>query len=384
MTTTSHSDNIAIRRIDPTRRNLLPFVKFPITLYTDTPYYVPPLVIDEVNTLRPDKNPAFDFCRAAYFIAERNGKIVGRIAAIINDQVNTRQNEHKGRFGFFDTIDDPHVSSALLTAAEDWLRRQGMTEIVGPLGFTDLDREGLLTEGFQELSTMATNYNHPYYASLVEAAGYSRETEWLEFVMDVPDSIPEKMDRIAEIVKNRFGLSVRKFSSRAKIKKEYGREIFYLINETYDKLYGYSHLTERQIDAYIDMYLGLLDLDLVSLIVDNADTLVGVGISMPSMSRGLQKSHGKLFPIGWYHLLKGLRGKNDRVDLMLVGVKPEYQNKGVNALLFQDLIPHYIKRGYRWAESNPELADNAAVQDQWKYFKYRRHRKRAAYRKSLK
>lgn len=374
---------ITVRHLKPTKRNLLRFIRFQLDLYRNDKCFVPPLIIDELNTLNPKTNPAFDFCDVAYFMAERDGKPVGRIAAMINRQVNRRDNSADARFGFFDSIDDQEVADALLDAAEKWARDKGMTRIIGPLGFTDLDREGVLTFGFDELGTMATNYNYPYYVELIRKAGYRQSAEWLEFVMDVPDGIPQKMDRIADIVKSRSGLKVKKYTSRAAIKRDYGRKIFYLINETYDKLYGYSPLTERQIDTYISQYLNLLDLDLVSLIVDKDDELVGVGISMPSMSRALQKSRGKILPFGWLPLLKGLKGRNDRVDLMLVGIKPEYQNKGVNALLFQDLIPHYIKRGFRWAESNPELNDNTAVQGQWQYFTHRQHRRRVALAKDL-
>lgn len=362
---------------------MLKFVRFPINLYRGNDCYVPPLVIDEVSTLSPDKNPAFDFCEGQCFLAFKDGKIAGRICAMINRQVNGRTGVQTARFGFFDFIDDTAVSGALLDAAEKWAREKGMTEIIGPLGFTDLDREGLLTFGFEELGTMATNYNYPYYESHVLAAGYRPDTEWLEFVMDVPDAIPEKMNRVADIVKKRFGLKVKKYTNKKAIERDYGRAIFELINETYDKLYGFSPLTDRQIDSYIKEYLSLLDLDLICLITDSDDKLVGVGISMPSLSRGLQRSYGRLLPFGWTHLIRALKGKNDRVDLMLVGVKPEYQNKGANAILFQDLIPHYIKRGFRYAESNPELADNASVQEQWKYFTSRQHRRRKAYRKSL-
>ena len=375
------ANDIEIRRIEPTRGNLRRFTHFQIDLYKGNDCYVPPLVTDDINTLTPSKNPAFDFCEAEYFMAYRDGKPVGRIAAIINHQVNEKEKELTGRFGFVDFIDDPEVSGALLDAAEDWARSKGMRQMVGPLGFTDLDKEGVLVEGFDELSTMATIYNYPYYVDHFRRHGYVEDTTWLEFVMDVPDEIPEKMNRIADIVKSRNGLRVKKYKSRSKIKKDYGRDIFYLINETYKDLYGFSKLSERQIDSYINMYLNLLDLDLVSLIVDKDDRLVGVGISMPSLSRGLQRSHGRLFPFGWWHLLKGLKGKNDRVDLMLVGVKPEY--KGANALLFQDPIPYYIKRGYKWAESNPEMATNEKVQGQWQYFKNRNHRRRLAMKKKL-
>lgn len=372
-----------IREIEPTRSNLRKFTQFQIDLYKDNAYYVPPLVSDDVNTLDPRHNPAFDFCESAYFMAYRDGKPVGRIAAIINRQVNEKEGKKNARFGFVDFVDDREVSAALFKAAEDWARSKGMEALVGPLGFTDLDHEGMLVEGFEELGTMATIYNYPYYPKHLEALGYTQSNEWLEFVMDVPDAIPDKYNRIAEIVKKKFGLRVLKFTSRKKIKEEYGQALFELINEAYADLYGYSTLTPRQIDYYIKQYLSLLNLDLVTLIVDREDKLVGVGISMQSMSRALQKSRGKLLPLGWWHLLKGLKGKNDRVDLLLVAVKPEYQSKGVNALLFQDLIPQYIKCGFKWAESNPEMADNSKVQSQWEYFGRRQHRRRIAVSKKL-
>lgn len=374
---------IEIRQIEPTRSNLKRFTRFQIDLYRGNEYYVPPMVSDDVNTLDPNKNPAFDFCESAYFMAYRDGKAVGRIAAIINRQVNEKEGKKNARFGFVDFIDDEAVSSALFAAAEQWARDKGMEALVGPLGFTDLDHEGMLVDGFDELSTMATIYNYPYYPKHLKALGYKQANEWLEFVMDVPDAIPDKHNRIAEIVKRKFGLRVLKYTDRKRIKAEYGKELFELINEAYADLYGYSTLTPRQIDYYISQYLNLLNLDLVTLVVDKDDRLVGVGISMQSMSRALQKSRGSLFPFGWYHLLKGLKGKNDRVDLLLVAVKPEYQSKGVNALLFQDLIPQYIKYGFKWAESNPEMADNAKVQSQWEYFTRRQHRRRIAVSKDL-
>ncbi len=374
---------IEIKQIEPTKANLKKFTQFQIDLYDGNPYYVPPLVSDDVATLLPEANPAFDFCEAAYFMAYRDGKPVGRIAAMINRQVNEKSGSKDARFGFIDFIDDPEVSAALLKAAEDWGRKKGMTKIIGPLGFTDLDHEGMLVNGFEELSTMATIYNYPYYPEHMEKLGYKKESDWLEFLMEVPDEIPEKYNRIAEIVKKKFGLRVLKYTNRKRIKMEYGHALFHLINDAYKDLYQYSMLTERQIDHYIDVYLNLLNLDLVTLIVDANGKLVGVGISMPSMSRALQKSKGKMLPFGWYHLLKGLKGKNDRVDLLLVAVHPDYQNKGVNALLFQDLIPYYIKNGYKYAESNPEMESNAKVQSQWEYFTTRQHRRRRSFAKKL-
>lgn len=374
---------VEIKKIEPTKSNLKKFTQFQIDLYDGNPYYVPPLVSDDVATLSPQVNPAFDFCESVYFMAYRDGKPVGRIAGIINNQVNERHHSRTARFGFIDFIDDEEVSAALMSAVEKWAHDKGMKKLIGPLGFTDLDHEGMLVEGFQELSTMATIYNYAYYPRHMEKLGYKKESDWVEFLMDVPDEIPEKYNRIADIVKKKFGLKVLKYKSRKRIKDEYGRALFHLINDAYDGLYEYSHLTEKQIDYYIDIYLGLLNLDLVTLIVDKDDQLVSVGISMPSMSKALQKSKGKMLPLGWWHLLKGLKGKNDRVDLLLVAVKPEYQNKGANALLFQDLIPYYIKYGYKYAESNPEMETNAKVQGQWEYFKNRQHRRRRSFYKNL-
>lgn len=375
---------IEIKKIEPTKSNLRRFTQYQIDLYRGNAYYVPPLVSDDVNTLSPDINPAFDFCDAAYYMAYRDGVPVGRIAGIINRQVNERHGTKDARFGFVDFVDDPEVSKALMETVEKWAAEKGMTRLIGPLGFTDLDHEGTLVEGFEELSTMATIYNYPYYSDHFERLGYEKDSDWLEFQMTVPDHIPDKYDRIAEIVKKKFGLRVLKYTSRSRIKKEYGRALFHLVNDAYDGLYLYSHLTDRQIDYYINIYLELLDLDLVTLVVDKDDQLVGVGISMPSMSKALQKSRGKLFPFGWYHLLKGLKGKNDRVDLLLVAVKKDFQNKGVNALLFQDLIPYYQKRGFKLAESNPEMETNEKVQSQWDYFETRQHRRRRSYKKNLK
>ena len=374
---------IEVKKIIPTKKNLRKFTQFQIDLYRGNDYYVPPLVSDDVKTLDPKKNPAFDFCEAQCFMAYEGGRPVGRVAAIINNAVNERSGEKSVRFGFLDFEDNPEVSAALMKAVEQWGKERGMTRVIGPLGFTDLDHEGMLIEGFDELSTMATIYNYPYYPEHIERLGYAKDSDWKEFVMDVPDGIPEKMNRVADIVKKRTGLKVKKYTSRKKIKEEYGRALFELVNEAYDQLYEYSPLTDRQIEYYINQYLDLLDLDLVTIIVDEEEKLVGVGISMPSMSRALQKAKGKLFPFGWIPLLKGLKGKNDRVDLLLVAVKPEYQSKGVNALLFQDLIPYYIKRGFKWAESNPEMETNAKVQSQWDYFTHRQHRRRRSYVKNI-
>jgi GNAT superfamily N-acetyltransferase len=375
--------SVKIVAIQPTKKELTKFVKFGIKHYEGNTCFVPPLIYDDVNTLRPDVNPAFEFCEAQSFMAYRDDKPVGRITGIINNRVNEKLGEKTLRFGFVEFIDDQEVVDALFSAVEKWGKERGMTSIVGPMGFSDMDHEGMLIDGFDELGTMATIYNYAYYPTHMDRMGFKKDADWVEYRITVPESIPDKHMRIGEIVKKKYGIRTVKYTSRKKLKNDYGKALFELINEAYDDLYGYCPLSERQIDYYISMYLGILRLDDVVLVVDSEDKLIGVGISIPSFSIALQKSKGKIFPFGWWHLLKPLRGKSDVVDLLLVAVKPEYQSKGVNALLFNDLIPAYNKNGYKFAESNLELENNENVQKQWEYFERRLHRRRRAYRKDI-
>ncbi len=376
--------SVEIREIALVKAELEKYVKFGIDHYKGNSYFVPPLILDEIETLTPEKNPAFDYCKAKSWMAYRDGKPVGRITGIINTVVNERTGSNDVRFSFLDFIDDNEVVEALFDALEKWAKSEGMTSVVGPMGFTDMDHEGMLTYGYDELGTMATIYNYPYYPRHMERMGFRQEAEWVEYRMTVPDEVPAQLQRVGDIVRRKYGLRTIKYTSAKKIKADYGVALFELINEAYDKLYGYSPLSKRQIEYYIDIYLPILRLENVCVIVDSDDKLVGIGISIPSMSRALQKSGGKLVPFGWYHLLKAMYGHNDIVDLLLVAVKPEYMGKGVNALLFTDLLPVYIKNKYRWAESNPELAENENVQQQWKFFDRRQHRRRVAFRRDIK
>lgn len=365
-------------------RALKKFAKFSIDLYKDNEYYVPSLVLDEVGTLSAKSNPAFDFCESVYYMAYRDGKPVGRIAGIINRKVNEKTGEKAVRFGFVDFIDDREVSKALFDAVENWARSKGMNEIHGPLGFTDMDPEGLLVEGYDQLSTMASIYNYPYYVDHIEGMGYEKAVDWVEYKIKVPECVPEKHQRISDIVQRKYNLRILKFKKVSEVHKgNYGQKIFDLINDAYANLYGYSALSQRQIDYYVNMYIPLLRLENVTLIVDEHDDLIAVGIAIPSMSKALQKSRGRLFPFGFIHLLKALKGKNDGVDLLLVAVRPDYQSKGVNALLFSDLIPVFIRNGYKYAESNPELEENEKVQSQWQYFERHQHKRRRAYTKKI-
>lgn len=365
------------------KKELRKFVKFNIDLYKDNPYHVPGLVDEELVTLDQTKNPAFEVCDAVYFLAYKDGKIAGRIAGMVNRRSNETWNQKYARFGFVDFIDDEEVVNALFGAVEKWARGQGMEAIQGPMGFTDLDHEGMLIEGFDQLGTMATIYNYPYYPRHMERLGYEKDQDWHEFKIYIPDSIPEKHLRIGEIVKKKYGLKTMKFS-RSKDIMPYAQKVFETLNAAYTPLYGFAKLTQKQIDYYIKMYIPMLRLDLVTLIVrEEDDAVVGFGISLPSLSRALQKAKGSMLPFGWFYLLKALKTKPKVVDLYLTGVLPEYQNKGVNALLFNDLIPVYQRVGTIYAESNPELESNNAVQAQWDYFKREHHKTRRAFIKRL-
>ncbi len=376
---------VEIRTINPAdKKELLKFIHFPIDcIYKDNDCYVPAMIMDEVGTFDPKQNPAFDFCEAIYFMAYRNDKPVGRIAGIINRITNERNGRQEGRFGFIDFIDDNEVVDALIDAVTQWARGKGMTSLTGPLGFTDMDPEGMLIEGFDQLGTQATIYNHDYYPRHMQRLGFVKDVDWVEFKVKVPEQVPEKMARISNIVKQRYELKNVHVHNRTILKKKYGKAIFQLINEAYDSLFGYSPLSDKQIKHYIDMYLPFLPLNDLSLIVNKDEVLVGVGVSIPSLSRALIKGRGRLFPTGWYHLIKALKGKNDIVDLMLIAIKPEYQSKGVNSLLFSDLIPHFIENGYQWAETNPELEENQKVQQQWAYFETIQHKRRRAFTRKI-
>lgn len=375
---------ITIKRVS-TKQELKKFIRFNYLLYKKNPYSVPDLYDDMLNTFNPRKNAAFEFCEAEFFLAYKQEQPVGRVAAIINHRANETWNKKEVRFGWIDFIDDPEVSKALIQAVEEWGKAKGMDTIQGPLGFTDMDAEGMLIEGFDQLSTMATIYNHPYYPLHMERLGFEKDADWVEFKIKVPTAVPDKMQRIADLIRRKYNLHVKKLKGMKEIsEKGYGQKIFALINECYAPLYGYSQMTEAQITQYIKMYLPILDLRMVTLIEDEHDELIAVGISMPSLSVALQKAKGKMLPFGWYHLAKALfLKKPDTLDLLLVGVKPEYQSKGINALLFADLIPVYNQIGFKFAESNPELETNNKVQAQWEYFETTRHKRRRAYKKAI-
>ena len=379
--------SITIKKVE-TKEDLKAFIEFHYDLYEGNEYDVPNLYSDEVNTLSKEKNAAFDFCVANYYLAIRENKVVGRVAAIINNRANEKWNQKRVRFGWIDFIEDKEVLEALLKAVEDFGKAHGMNEIVGPLGFTDMDPEGMLTWGFDQLGTMPTIYNYDYYPRLLESLpGYEVDNKYVEYKLFVPDTVPEKYAKIAEMIQNRYNLRIKKLTKKDVFEGGYGKKIFELINSTYKDLYGFSELSEKQIDQYINMYFPFADLSLITLVEDaSADNkLVGIGITLPSLSEALQKcKKGRLFPFGWFHLLRAIKfHKTKIVDLLLMGVLPEYRMKGVNALMFADLIPRYQAYGFEWGETQVEMETNTNVQSQWEILNPVMHKRRNCYKKVL-
>ncbi len=379
--------SIQIKKVE-TKRDLKDFIEFHYDLYEGNPYDVPNLFSDDMNTLSKDKNAAFEFCEAEYYLALKDGKIVGRVAAIINHKANKKWDRKSVRFGWIDFIDNREVSAALIKQVEDYGRAKGMTQIVGPLGFTDMDPEGMLTWGFDQLGTMPTIYNYAYYPEHIEAMdGFEVDNRYVEYKLIVPEQIPEKYVKISEMIQKRYGLRVKKLTKADVYKRGYGYKLFSLINETYGDLYGFSELSQKQIEQYVKMYIPVVDLNLVTCIEDSTadNKLVGMGITIPSLSKALQKCRrGRLFPFGWWHVLRAIKQhKTEGVDLLLMGVLPEYRSKGANALLFADLIPRYQAYGFKWGESQVEMETNTGVQGQWGPLNPINHKKRKCYKKTI-
>lgn len=377
---------VEIRKVE-SNHDLKTFVQFYYDLYRDCPHAVPFLFTDEIATLKKDKNPAFEFCEADFFLAYKEGKVVGRVAAILNKKANQRWNVKQVRFGYFDFIDDLEVSKALMDTVEQWGRERGMTQIAGPLGFTDMDREGMMVEGFNRLSTMYVNYNYPYYPQHIEKFGrFEKDNDYLEFLVKISDHVPEKIMKVSQVIEKRYNLRVKKFTRKELVSGGKGREIFHIINKTYDGLYGFSQLSERQIDHYVDEYIKIADLDLVTGVEDATNNkLVGFGICFPSFSNALQKTRdGHFLPFGWWHLLKVLKfHKTNAIDMLLIGVLPEYRAKGANSLIFRDIVQQMLRYGYVFAEAMPQMETNTRIISLWDYFEHEQHRRHRCYKREI-
>jgi GNAT superfamily N-acetyltransferase len=357
------------------------FIYFPRVLYKGNPYWVPPMYQNVQNTFSPEKNAAYEYSRSRQWLALRDGKVVGRVAAILSEGHRQRWNQAYMRFGWLDFVDDPAVCAALLGKVEEWARENGCNAVHGPLGFTDMDQAGMLVEGFDEPGTLATIYNHAYYPKYLEDLGYVKDTDWVEYEITVPSEPDPKISKLAAIILHRENLRLVSFTSKDEI-LVYAKRIFALFNESYRELYGFIPLNERQVDYYTQQYFGFIRPEFVMAVVNAADELVAFGITMPSLTKAMQKAGGRLYPFGFIHLLRAMK-KNDRAALYLIAVKPEYQGKGVNAVAIDHLNKVFIQHGIRKVESNPELEDNHRVQGQWKHFDTRQHKRRRCYIKHL-
>jgi GNAT superfamily N-acetyltransferase len=364
-----------------TLKDLKTFVRFPLLLYKNNRYYVPNLISDDLNTFRRDKNPAYETCEARFWLAYRGGKVVGRVAAILNKPHIEKWGQRYLRFGWLDFIDDPDVTKALLDTVEEWAHRLDLTAVHGPLGFTDLDREGMLVEGFEELATMSTWYNYPYYPVHMQMLGYVKDIDWVEYEITMPSEPEPRIARLAEIVRRRNNFRLLELKHKREL-LDHARDLFRLLQDEYAQLYGVVPLTQNQVNAYIRQYFGFVQPEFVPMVVNEKNELIAFGVALPSLSHALQKSRGRLFPFGFIYLLNALR-RNDRADLYLVAVKSEYRGSGANAMLMQSMAGVFNRMGVKKVETNPELETNHLVQGQWKYFETRQHKRRRIFIKNL-
>jgi GNAT superfamily N-acetyltransferase len=362
-------------------KDLKKFVLFPFSLYKDNDYWIPPLIKGELETLNPDKNPAFEHCEAKYVLAYKDGKIAGRIAGIVNSRFIKYWKKKWARFCWLDFIDDKEVSKALFQDIEDWARSKGMEGINGPMGFSTFEQQGMLIHGFDELPTIASAYNYPYYPKHLENLSYEKETDYVEYEVKAPDKIPEKAVRICDIILKRHKLKTLKVKSTKDL-LPYADQVFDVVNAAYSPLFGFVPLTKKQIDHFVKKYFSFIQPDYTTVVLDKNDKVIGFQISMPSLSKAFQKAKGKLLPFGFMPVLKAMKNP-ERIDIMIVGVLPEYQSKGVNSLFMTDLTKKCIEKGIKYAESNAELEENIKVQNFWRYYDARQHKRKRIYFKSL-
>ncbi len=374
--------SILVKKVS-TRKDLDEFVRFPLELYKDCTQYVPDMENDVRNSFNPEKNHGLSFTEVQAFIAQRDGITAGRITGIINSRANKKWNTKVVRFGYFDVIDDIEVSKALFDAVMEWGREHMMTEIQGPLGITDFDKEGMLLEDYDRDSSMIEIYNYDYYPRHMERLGFEKVADWVQIRVGIPAEVPKRYARVASLSREMYGLHVRKLTFK-EIKNGYGRKIFHLMNEAYAPLFGYSAFSDKQIDYFVDMYLPIADMDLIPVVENDKGEVVAAAVTMGSLSNAMRKSKGRLFPLGWWYMLKAIKFKHeDTVNMMLIAVRPDMQGLGVNALIFEDLIPIYNRKGYRWAETGPQLEDNVKELSQWKPLNPETLKRRRCYCKKL-
>ncbi len=364
---------ITIKEIS-SKKDIKIFTDFPIKLYKKNPYYVPCFFADELKMLNPKTNPAYSYCETKLFLAFKENKIVGRICALINKSYNEKKNLKQMRFCRFDVIDDLDVTRFLFAEVEKWARERNLNQIVGPIGFSDLDKQGLLVEGFEEESNTITLYNHPYYLKHLEELGFRKDADWVEYQVFTPASLSDRINRLSSVITTRYGYHVIKVKSKKEV-RPYVREAFNLVNLAFEHLYGVVHLSDAQVEDVVKQFISLVNFEFLYLITNKENDLIGFGLLLPSMNKATKQSNGRLFPLGIFRVLRDL--KHYRVmDMYLIAVKPEYHNLGVNALILAEGIKSCIKMGVEYAETGPELETNLEVQAQWKDFETRQHRRR--------
>jgi len=358
------------------------FIRLPYLIYSDCPQYVPDLEGDVRELFNQRKNPAYEFSQIQPFVAYRNGVAVGRIVGIINRKANEKWQTRNVRFSMIEFIDDLSVSKALIEAVSQWGLSQGMDTIHGPLGITDFDKEGMLVEDFHLTGSMNTVYNLDYYPRHMEALGFEKEVDWVQVHINIPQEVPAKYARVAQYAREQIGLRIINLPKDGKAKQNIGRKVFELLNEAYAPIFGFSQFSEAQADLFLKKYLSLIDRELIPIVVNAQEEIVGAAVTMGSLSKAMQKAKGRLWPFGWWPLLKALKWQpEDNAEMLLIAVRPDYQGLGVNAMFFDNLIPIYNKYGFRWAETGPQLEDNVRELTQWKPLKPDYVKRRRCYKK---
>lgn len=365
------------------RQQYRAFFQFPFDLYRNCPQWVPTITKEEMDIFDPQKNAVFEHAMARLFLAKKKGKIVGRIAAMINWVEVEKLQKTKVRFGWYDTIDDLEISQKLIETVEAVAIAEGMTYIEGPMGFSNMDKAGLLVHGYEHMNTMITWYHYPYQKTHLERLGLKKQSEWIEFKIDIYDAkdSPEKVKKFARVIKARYRLKTLAFKTTKDVEPHVDK-MFELLNQTYNKLQSFVPIQQHQIEVYKKKYLPYVHPDFIKCVVDENDEMIGFAITMPSFTKALKRINGKMFPFGFYHLWRALR-KNNRASFYLIGIKESYQSKGVTAIIFQDIQEMFNKRGITEVETNPELEENKAIQSMWKNYKHELHKRRRTYRKDI-
>lgn len=367
---------IVIKKVQ-NKKDLLEFIRFPMVLYKNCENYVPPLLKDEEDIWNAQENPSLAYSEAQQFLAFKDGQVVGRIAVIINHKEFQELGIHKVRFGWIDFIDDIEVSKALIQTAISYAQSKNIQKIEGPMGFTNLDKAGMLTMGFDRLATMIGIYNFPYYQEHLEKLGLIKEKEWVEFEIIFPDVLPDKIVKFNELIKEKYKLEVMKFSSKKELLPLI-EPMFKLLDETYKNLSTYTPITPEQIKVYREKYFGFIDKDFVICIRDKHQQLISFAITMPSYSKALQKAKGSLLPFGWWHFLQAGK-KNDRANFYLIGIHPDYQRRGVTSIIFKEIYDIFKKKGVKYLETNPELEENKNIQLLWQDYNPENHKRRKTF-----